>query len=199
MKKRSLKMVSFPLQSHKYLIINLVHIFFSSFSILVLFQCFQSNTMNTCLVLIIWDKPSFPPINSLKIWCRINCSWRVITSSTIQIFTFPYLTTATQTQRNCQLHPVPLPSYCVLTFKTSDLFKGSCAGNNGDSPTFANCTVYIWSTLKTVEKMSIKFPHVSPRSLLRSLVFHIVFPLFLWAFPTFPLVFLPLTYFRSYV
>ena len=39
---------------------------------------------------------------------------------------------------------------------------------------------------------------MSPHFLIRFLMFQLLFPLFLWVFPVFPLVFLPVSYFRSY-
>ena len=51
--------------------INLVAITFLSPSS-TLVSSFQSHTMKTCFVLIIWDKPSFLPIKSSIICWRIN-------------------------------------------------------------------------------------------------------------------------------
>ena len=50
------------------------------------------------------------------------------------------------------------------------------------------------SEIRLVE-ISYMFPHHFP---IRFLMFHLVFPQFLWVFPMFPLVFLPVSYFRSY-
>ena len=41
--------------------------------------------------------------------------------------------------------------------------------------------------------------HVSPYFPIRFLMFNLVLTQFLWVFPMFPLVFLPVSYFRSYV
>ena len=41
--------------------------------------------------------------------------------------------------------------------------------------------------------------HVSLHFPIRLLMFHLLFPQFLWLYPMFPLVFLPISYFRSYV
>ena len=59
----------------------------------LLLQCrffsFQSNLKNY-FVLIFWDKPSFPPINSLNICSRINYGQSVVTRSSIQLYRVPF-------------------------------------------------------------------------------------------------------------
>ena len=79
----------------------------------MLVSTFQSNTMKTCFVLIFWDKPSFPPIKLLNTCCKINCSYRVVTSQpswTLYLSTTP---TATHTQLPGAFSS-PMPLLCHL-------------------------------------------------------------------------------------
>ena len=92
---KELKMLSFSLQSHKELIMNLLSPFLLLFSSILVFS-FQSNTillMKTCFVFIFWDKQSFPPINFVKnllhIKLQLESCYSLNNSTIIQLYTFP--------------------------------------------------------------------------------------------------------------
>ena len=111
--------------------INLVAITFAStFSTLVFY--FQSNTVET-VALILWDKPSFPPINSVKICWRINS----VISEYIR-----YIAESIQVDTYSYIHCLALSSCLVHRFLVASQGK-MCGKNNGDSPTFVACSVYI--------------------------------------------------------
>ena len=113
----------------------------SSSSSSILMFSFQSNTTKTCFVLIFLDKPSFPLINSLKICCRLNCSYRVAIRSTIQLIPFHNLQLRLKTQ---------LPVYI------QDEHLGHCLFLPLPVCHFASCWYYIIYKEKFVrEKMEI--------------------------------------------
>ena len=150
------------------------------------------------------DKSSFPPINPLKICCRINWNYTVVTSSTTNFIPFHNLhKLRPTTQLPDTLHPASLPSCCVLWFLIALQIK-MCGGKQWKSLNILRVVKSIYEAAWELVTKCLRnprkqqFPICSPYFLLRFPMFHIVFPLFLQAFAMFPLVFLSVSYFRSY-
>ena len=128
------------------------------FLLLLLFQCLHSPS-NQILVylwkpvaLIFSDKPSFPAINFMKNLLQVTLqleSCYSIKNPTLYLSITYNCHSKLNSQGTSRAVPLPVCHRAAYWDSLITYQRRMCGKNNGDSPAFSSCSVYIWSDLRT--------------------------------------------------